>query len=402
MSIITALDIGSAQTKGLVGDVKKDGSISIISVFKHPTFGIKKGNIVDIEEVTSLFKEIGTNLHRISKKATQNVFINFNNEHVKCRHSRGLVAVARADQEIQEDDLDKVFQASKAIKLSPNYLILHNVVKEFFIDDVGLSVNPVGMTGNRLEAETLIVEAFAPKVDFFIKTFSRVGIKISSVIFSPLAAARAILSKRQKDLGVLAIDFGAGTTSFSIYEDGKVVFAKVIPIGFEHLTTDIAVGLKTSVDIAQKLKVLYGYAVSKEVPRRETVKFSEIDPGMKGEFSKRFLGEIIEARLAEILDLINNELKSLGRVIQLPEGVIATGGGIKFPGFADLVEKELKKPVKTGFPNLCNFEITKQDHEKLLDNPEFSVVCGLALIAADEQRPTNGGAIKNFLKSLIP
>ncbi|MFH1193147.1 MAG: cell division protein FtsA [Candidatus Jorgensenbacteria bacterium] len=403
---ITGLDIGSHQIKGMVVEEKRDGTLSLLTAFKYPSAGIRRGVLVDPEEAAGVLRALVLDLQRISKHITQNVYVNMQSQEVRSRSSRGIVPVSRADQEIQRDDIDRAVQASQAVKLSPNYIPLHNIIREYIVDDVGDIADPLGMTGNRLEVSTLVVEAFAPQVNTLLKNLERVGLRVGGVIFNPLAAARAALSKQQRDLGVLLLDFGFGTTSLAVYEENKVMFTKCIPLGAGYMTNDIAIGLKTSIDAAEKLKVNFGCAVAKEIGRREMIKLSEVDPANKNEIPRRFLAEIIEIRLAEILGLVNNELKTLGRNAQLPAGVVATGGGVKLAGTTDLIRDELKLPVQIGFPNLSGFEISNPAHQDLVDDPEFTVAAGLVMWGAAERGGKRGGgraaALVDFFRNLMP
>lgn len=403
-NIITGLDIGSSEIRGIIAEKKKDGMLSILSVVKQPSQGFHKGVLVDQEDATQVLRELALDFQKISKRVTQNVFVNVQSEHVRVRNSRGIAAVARADREIQQDDIDRVVQASQAVKLQPNYMVLHNITREYFVDDVGDIHDPLGMTGNRLEVSTLVVEAFAPQVSLLLKTLERVGFRVGGLVYNPLASSRAVLTKRQKDLGVLMIDFGFDTTSFVVFEENKVSYAKTIPVGARHVTNDLAMGLKISFDSAEKLKLTYGYAVAREVNRKDSVALSEFDPSNKGEVSKRFAAEIIEVRLAEILELVNNELRVFGRSLQLPAGVTITGGGSKLPGLPDLVKQELKLHVQTGFPDSSEFEAPQPTHREMLDDPEFATALGLVLVGSGEQAKHPGGfeSVKDFLKNLIP
>jgi cell division protein FtsA len=386
-----------------VAEEKKDGTLSVLAAVKHPSVGLRRAMLVDVEDATRILREMVVDLQKISKRATQNVFVNVNGEHIKPRPSRGVVVVSRADQEIQEDDIERAFVSSKAIRLTPNYLVLHNIAREFLVDDVGDIQNPLGMTGNRLEVSTLIIEAFSPQVNLLVKTLERVGMRVGGLIYSPVAAARSVLSKRQKDLGVLMVDFGFGSTSMALFEENKVLHAKSLPVGVGHVTNDIAVGLKTSVDAAEKIKLTYGFALAKEISRRDSVQLAEFDASSKGDISKKFISEIIEIRLAEILDLVNNELKSVGRYGELPGGVVITGGGVKLAGMAELVRRDLKLPVQVGFPDLSHFEILNPAHQELLDDPEFATAIGLALWSQEENHKNGGGnGLKKFFRNLIP
>ncbi|MEX1014300.1 MAG: cell division protein FtsA [Candidatus Paceibacterota bacterium] len=404
-NIITALDVGTSNIKGIVAEKNKDGSIEILSTFKHPSTGLRKGVLVDLEEATRVFRSVITDIEKVSKKASENIYISINGDHIKSRSSRGIVAVSRADHEIQQDDVDRVMQASQSVKLPPNYSVLHNIVLEYFVDDVGEIINPVGMSGTRLELSALIIGAFDPHINALTETINKAGGDVAGVIFSPLASSKSVLTKRQKELGVLMIDFGFSTTSFVIFEEGKMIYSKSIPVGAGHVTNDVAVGLKVSVDLAEKLKSMYGYALSKEVSRKDKISLSEIDSSVKddADISKRFLSEIIEVRLEEILDLVNNELKEIGRPIQLPAGIVMTGGGVKLPGFDDLAKQELKLPVSIGYPDI-DFEILNPAHKDLLDDPEFATSVGLILWGEDEIKKNmkDFSFMRKFLKNLMP
>lgn len=404
-SLVTSLDIGSSQIKGVVAATKKDGTLSVVTAFKRPSAGFKRGVLTDVEDATATLREVVIDLQRISKRATENVFVNMNSEHVWARSSQGMVAVARADQEIQQDDIDRATLAAKAGKVLQNRMVLHNMVREYLVDGVGDIADPLGMTGNRLEVNTLIVEAFAPHFNILMKTLERVGLGVSGVIFNPLAAERAVLTKHRKELGTLLIDFGFGTTTFVVYDEGKALYTKSIPVGAAHITNDIIAGFTVPFEVAERLKVSYGYAISKEIGRKDSIKLSEVDPKNAGEISKKMMCEIIEARLEEILELVNNELKALGRNAQFPGGVMITGGGVKMPGMAELVKQTLKYPTQVGFPDLSRLEITNPAHHELLDDPEFAVAIGL-LLWSDSSGKRSGGTfgdmLKHTFKNLIP
>lgn len=406
-NIITGLDIGTFSIKGIVATKKKDGTVSVISAFSHPSAGFRKGVLVDEDEALKVFRKIMMDLEKISKKAVENIYISINGKHISPRLSRGIVAVSRADQEIQHDDVERVVQASQAIKLSQgSYTVLHNIVSEFLVDEVGEIVNPIGMTGSRLEVSTLIIQAFDPHIRKLAEILKKAGGEVTGIIFSPLAAARSALSKRQKELGAVLIDFGAGTTSLVVCEEGKIIHSRSLPVGVGHVTNDIAIGFKTSIETAEKLKKTYGYALSRDVSRKEKIMLSEIDPSAKDEveISNRFLSEIIEVRLEEILELIAEELKEAGDSIQFPAGVVICGGGVKISGMDDLVKKDLKLPVQIGYPQIDEFEIENPVYRELIEDPEFATAAGLVIFGAEKiEDPFNPmGAVKRFFKNLIP
>jgi len=402
--IITGLDVGSSHIRGVVTSESKEGKLAVISAFKQTSAGVRKGVVADPDDFTNLMRELVIDLGKISRAAPRSIFVNFQSEHVKARVSRGIAAVARADREIQEEDVGRVNQASQAVKLPSNFVVLHNIIREYIVDDVGDIKNPIGMVGSRLEASTLLIEAFGPQIDLLVRCIEKAGGSPGGIIFNPLAASQAVLTKRQKDLGVVLIDFGFSTTSFVVYEEGKIMYAKTIPIGAGYITNDIAVGLKTSVDVAEKLKLTYGFAFSKDVSRRDSIKLSEFESGNGNEITKRFLSEIVEIRLAELLELINNELKSLGRSAQLPGGAVVVGGGVKLAGLSELIKHDLKLSVQTGFPILDQFEIMNPTHRDLVDDPEFATALGLVLWGHEKEFSPirDRGFLKNFLRNLMP
>lgn len=402
--ILTSIDLGSSQFKGIIAEEKKDGLLSVISAFKHPSGGFRKGVLVDFEEAADALGELFGDIQKMYKKATQNVFVNVQSEHIKPRPSRGAVAISNVQREVKNEDVEKVNQLSLAFKASPNSFVLHNIIKEYVVDDIGDILDPLGMPGNRLEVETLIIEGVSSQVNPLIKLFDSVDVSIGGLVFSPLAAAEAVLSKKQKNLGVMLIDFGYGTTNIAVYEEGKILHAKTIPIGSSYITNDIAIGLKIPIELAEKLKLSYSSATSSGVGKRDVIKLSDVDGKSEGEISRKFLSEIIEVRVAEILDLINNEIKAIGRNVQLPGGVVATGGGVKLYKMDDILRGEMKLPAQVGFPNLSRFEILNPAHKEMIDDPEFAVAVGLMLKSSEEDGRSvqKIRSIKDFLRNLLP
>lgn len=405
-NLITGLDIGSAYIKGVVVEERKRGEpLSVLSVFKHPSFGFRKGVCVDAEDATHVLRDVMIELKNISKRATDNIIVNINGSQMKVRRSKGTVVVARADQKIQQDDIDRAKSAASAVKLSPNYTLLHTIVREYIVDDIGDVLHPVGMSGNKLEVDTLLVEAFEPQMRSLLEIIERVGGMVGGIIFNPFAEERAVLSKRQKDLGVLLVDIGASTTSFVIYEEGKPISAKVFPVGSAHITNDIAIGFKIPIDAAERIKTLHGTASTKEVSRREVIQLSEFDEGNSGEASKHFLAEIIEVRLDEIFNFITDEMKSKAYLRELPAGVVLVGGGSKLSGIIPFAKHVFKLPAQIGYPYLNQLEISDTGHEDSLDSEDFVTALGLVLWRASEDYRPVGigmGAVKSFIRNLLP
>lgn len=377
--MVTGLDVGSSTVRAVVAEEQRDGTFLVHHAFSRPSAGFRRGVLVDVEDATHVLREVALELKKVGRRAMQNVFVNVASEHVRARLSRGIVAVARADQEIQDEDMERVMEASRALKLPPNATVLHSIVREYFVDDVGDIADPLGMTGSRLEVSTLIVEAFAPHVNLLVKGLDRVGLKVGGLIFNPLASSKSALSKRQKELGCILIDFGMGTTSFVMYDEGKLAHMKSVPVGMGHVTNDIAVGLRTSIDVAERLKMEFGAASTRDVNRREMLPLRDFDPTSDREVTKRFLAEIIEVRLEEILGLVKAEIKGLERDLEFPGGAVLVGGGAKLPGLPALVRGALKIPVQVGVPYLDEFVIEDANVRELLEDPRAATVTGLVL-----------------------
>src|SRR3989344_5442043 len=404
---IAGLDIGTQNIKLIVADLNNKGDLRILKVLRVPSGGMRRGAIVDMDEVVAATSDIFSLLRKQYKAAGRNIFVNINGPQITTHISKGIVAVSRADSEIYKDDIDRVIKASQAISLSPNRRIIHTITKEFVVDGIRDIADPAGLVGNRLEVESLLVDAF----DQYIKNLTRLvevhGVRIGGLILGVLAGGKAALGKQQMELGVALIDVGAFTTGMSVYEEGKLLHAAVIPIGANHITNDIAVGFKMPVVGAENLKLNFGYAVSRQVAPKESVELRLVDAGMRSGISRRYLSEIIESRFAEILDFVNNELKKIGKSGQLPGGAVLIGGGSKLPGVAELAKQELRLSSELGMIG-HSFGIDDPDYHGELEDPEFICSAGLVLWGAEESKKGSaigfrdwGNPVTSFLKSFV-
>jgi cell division protein FtsA len=260
------------------------------------------------------------------------------------------------------------------------------------------------MVGNKLEVSSLLVDAFSPGIKNFTKCVESAGGSISGLIFGPLAASRAVLSKNQRELGVVLIDIGFGKTGISVYEEGRLLHAAVFPVGAGNITNDLAIGLKTSTAAAENIKLSLGLALAKEAPSREQIDLNKFDPVAKGTAARRYIAEIIEARLAEILEFVNNDLKYIGKSARLPAGAVLVGGGAKLPAVVDLTRQELRLSAQIAVPNVSELGISNPELMILSEDPEFAVAFGLVLSGMDKlSEPSSkvGGGISSWFKRVF-
>lgn len=404
-NFITGLDVGTSAIKAVVAESK--GAKPVLrAVFKEPSAGLRRGAIVDLAEASQSVNKVISEIKKISKAAAKNIYLNIGTPQVKAQPSRGIVAVSRADAEIYQDDIDRAIKASEAVNLAPNRTVIHNVTREFIVDGVADITDPLGLSGNRLEVQSLIIDAFSPHVKSLIRTVELSGGEIGGLVFGPLVASRSALSKSQKNLGAVLIDMGFGTTGMSVYDENKLVGVAKFPLGAGNISNDIAVGLKISVDAAENLKLHYGCALASEVGHKESIDVKKFSSGAKGMVSRRFVAGIIEARLAEIFEFINNELKLLDGRGRLPGGVVLVGGGAKMPGLTELVKQELKLSCQIGMALADEWEGESHNFGEFLEDPEFVTASGLVLWGIDnegwQKRRFSGLTFRNAVQYFMP
>jgi cell division protein FtsA len=373
---LIGLDIGSSTVRVVVAKTEEGSRVpSIIGVGEAPSAGIRKGVIVDIEEAVSTISSALEKVERMTGIAITHATVAIGGAHVSSVESHGVIAVSRADGEITENDIIRVIDASQAISIPQNREIIHVIPKNFVVDGQSGIKDPLGMTGIRLEVDTVIVQAAAPFLKNLNKAIAQAGLHIDDTVLAPLAAAQAILTKRQKELGVALVDLGGGTTGLSVFEEGQLLHTAVIPVGAGHITNDIAIGLRTSIETAEKVKIEYAHANPREVGKNEEIDLSEIDSAEEEKVSRHHLAEIAEARLEEIFDLVNKELKKINRDGQLPGGVLLTGAGAHLPGIMELAKKNLRLPIQIGVPTNVMTIIDR------VEDPSFATAVGLVLWA---------------------
>ncbi len=370
---IVGLDIGTQTIRVVQGKLEETGRINIIGASSVPANGMRKGVIIDIDEAVSSISAVLEKVERMTGVPVTHANVSVGGNHIACMDSKGVIAVSRADGEISENDVIRVIDASQAISIPPNRDVIHVIPKTFTLDGQAGIKDPIGMSGIRLEVETIIIHGAAPFLKNLNKAITQTGLEVDQLVLSPLAASQAVLNKRQKELGVALIDLGAGTTSVSVYEENNLLHTAIVPVGSMHITNDIAIGLRCTIETAEKVKLLYGQASPALIDKLAEVDMSKIDPEEQERIPQKLVGEIIEARLEEIFDLVTKELKRIDRDGKLPAGIILTGGGSGMPGIVEFAKHRLRLPVSIGAPT---------DTDTIIDqviDPSFATVVGLAL-----------------------
>jgi len=404
---IVGLDTGSSAIKVGVVERQKNGEPLLRLVLKEPSQGVRKGTVVDLADASQAIARALTEVKKLARGTLNNVYVNVGTPQVKTQHSRGITAVSRADAEIYQDDVDRVIRASQAVNLAPNRMIIHAINREFIVDGVGDILDPIGLSGSRLEVASLIIDAFAPHIKSLMRAVELAGAQIGGLVFDPLLSSRAALGKNQKDLGVAVVDIGFGTTGLSVFEECKLTGTAVFPVGSGNITNDIAVGLKIPVEAAEAIKLKYGYALARDVNPKETIELKQFIPDAKGTVSRRFVSEIIESRLAEIFEFVNNELKLFGKAASLPGGVVLVGGGAKLPGLSELVKQELKLASQVGLLIGREGFAGSSQFTEFLEDPEFVNVFGLLNWGMEQEgwsakkHPT-GFSVKQIMRYFLP
>ena len=393
--IIVGLDVGSSAIRTVIAQRsnRKDSKPIILGVGTALSSGIRRGIVVDVEETV---RSIATSVELAEKAAgvpVERAYVSIGGNHIASQVSKGVVVVSRVDGEISEEDVSRVIEAAQAVSLPNNREMIHIIPCTFNIDDQDKIKDPVGMNGTRLEVEALIIEGASPFIKNLSKCVHQAGIDIDEFVFSPLASAKSVLSKKQKELGVVMVDIGSGTTEMSIFEDNSILSAAALPIGAGHITNDIAIGLRVSVETAEKIKLEYGTALPEEVNKKDKINLSEISD--EEEFvSRRYVAEIIKARLVEIFSMVDKKLKEVDRSGMLPAGVVLTGGGAKLPGIIDVAKETLRLPVQIGFPTELSGIVDK------VDDPSFATAIGLIMWETDEENffsnSKNHGLLNKF------
>lgn len=389
--IVVGIDIGTSKVVTLIAKITD--TINVLGVSEQKASGIRKGQIVDIDEAVSAINLSLEAAERMAGYSASHVIASIGGGHIESQNSKGVVAVSAPGGEITQNDLIRVIDAAKAISLSSPREVIHVLPRNYTVDGQDGIHDPVGMTGVRLEVDTHMITAASTSLRNLEKALSEVGVDADSIVFSGYASSLAVLSDTEKELGVVLVDIGAGTTDISVYVEGSISYSSVLSIGARHITNDLAIGLRISLESAEKIKVYLSKATEKYPLRIEDIEESqretktpeqrsadEIDLSFLGlpeeirKVSKKTLIDgIIRPRLNEIFTMVGLEVKKSGYGGQTPAGIVVTGGGARTVGITECAKRTLTMPVRIGYPEGLKGIIDE------IQDPAFATVVGLVV-----------------------
>ncbi|MBP6859300.1 MAG: cell division protein FtsA [Candidatus Magasanikbacteria bacterium] len=353
-NLISGLDIGSNFVRMVVGQVvgkeNNQEELQILGAAEFPSEGVQKGVISSIEDVVSSISATLERVERMVGVPVDSTWVGISGLHILSQSSKGVIAVSKANNEITEEDVSRAIEAARSIATPLNYEVLHVLPKQYTVDGQTGIKDPSSMTGVRLEVDTQIILGSSSQIKNLTKAVYRAGLDIEDLVLSIIATAETVVTKRQKELGVMVVNLGGSTTSVAVFEEGQLVHTAIIPIGSQLITNDVAVGLRTSVDIAERVKVEYGDCRPDLGSKKEEIDLFELGSGEHELVKKKYLTEIISARVEEILQKVDSELRKIQRSGLLPAGVVFTGAGAKLPGLVELSKKVLRLPANLGYP----------------------------------------------------
>ncbi len=380
---IVGIDVGTTKICTLVGEVYEDGQLRIIGVGVAPSRGLHKGVVVNVNEATEAIAASVRKAERISGYQIGSAYVGVGGGHITALNSRGVVGISRTARGISQSDIDRALDAARAIAIPHNREIIHAIPRGFVVDDQEGVQDPIGMQGIRLEVEVHIVTGASTSVSNLVKCVRAAGVEIDDLILQSLASGEAILRGSEREMGVVLADIGGGTTDIAIFIEGSIWHTIVLGTGGEHLTRDVAVGLRTPFNTAEELKIKYGHAIPHSLATDELIEVTSFGNGARQSVSRLQLAEVIEARAEEILSLILREVKRSGYDGLLAAGLVICGGSAELAGFKDLGQQILGLPVRVGRPHDLH------GLTDVLESPAYATAVGLLLWGV-RHTPTEG------------
>nr|WP_281381374.1 cell division protein FtsA [Geomicrobium halophilum] len=341
------MDIGTTEVRVMIGEMST-GMLNIIGVGSAPSTGIKKGAVVDIDATVKSIRQAVDKAERMVGVSIHQVVVGINGNHIELQPCHGIVAVSSTDKEINEEDIDRVMDAAQVVSIPPDREIVDVVPNQFIVDGYDEITDPTGMIGVRLEMEGLLVTGSKTVLHNLLRCVERANLEISDIYLQTLAAGEVSVSKDERTLGVALVDIGGGQTTISTFQNGMLASLNVVPIGGAHITNDLSVGLRTTIEEAERVKIEHGHAYIDDTSDEVTTTLQPLGSHEQEEYSQRDLAHVIEPRMEEIFDIVDEELASIG---DIPGGVVLTGGAVMMPGALELAREILGRNIRMAIPD---------------------------------------------------
>jgi len=375
--IIVGLDIGTTKICAVVAEARPDG-VEIIGMGTHPSEGLRKGVVINIEHTVNSIKEAVEEAETMAGCEIGSVYAGIAGGHIKGFNSHGVIALK--DKEVTQKDIDRVIEAASAVAIPMDREVIHTLVQEFIVDDQDGIMDPLGMSGVRLEAKVHIVTGAVTSAQNIIKCANRAGLDVCDIVLESIASSEAVLNKEERNLGVALLDFGGGTTDMAVFSKGSIKHTSVLALGGDNLTYDIAVGLRTPKAEAERIKMKYGCALCSLIGKNETIEVPAVGDRKPRVLSRQILGEILEPRVEEIFSLIRGDLIRCGYEDKISSGVVITGGSAELPGVPEIAEQIFNAPARLGYPKDINGLV------EIVNKPLYATAVGLVLYGARSQK----------------
>ena len=379
--IIVGLDIGTSKVVALVAEVDADGQIEIIGMGSHPSRGMKKGVVVNIESTVQSVQRAIEEAELMAGCQIDSVYVGIAGSHVRSLNSHGIVAIK--DGEVIEADLERVLDAAQAVAIPADQKILHILPQEYVIDNQEGIREPLGMSGVRLEAKVHLVTCAVNAAQNIEKCIKRCGLSVDEVILEQVASSYSVLTDDERELGVCMVDIGGGTSDIAIFTEGSIRYTGVIPIAGDQVTNDIAMALRTPTQYAEEIKIKYACALTQLASADETIKVPSVGDRPPRDLSRQSLAEVVEPRYDELFTLVQAELRRSGFEDLIPAGIVLTGGTSKMEGVVELAEEIFHMPVRIGAPSRV------KGLTDIVRNPIYSTAVGLLEYGAVHSRQSN-------------
>lgn len=404
---IVGIDVGTTKICTLVGEIGENNSLRVTGVGVVPSRGLRKGVITDVEEAASAIGESVQKAERVAGHTVSRAYVGVGGSHISSQNSRGVVAIGRGDRPVDHDDIGRAMEAAVAVPLPHNRRVIHSIAREFVMDGQDGIKNPIGLMGYRLEVETHLVTGAVTSLQNLIKCVETSQVEVADLVLQPLASSDAVLTEEEKDLGVALVDMGGGTTDLAVYVGGSIWETQVFAVGGNHLTNDIAVGLRTPLATAEDIKIRYASALPDSVTDSEMIEVATFGEESHTMVSRRDLCQIVALRAEEMFDMIAKEIRRAGLEGMLPAGVVLTGGTAGLVGLRELAAETLQLPVRIGMPRRLRGLV------ETISSPAYATSVGLLLWGMRESTterrvdvPTGGSSwlrrLLDWLRVFVP